>query len=124
MDMDRSDSVPEVPIGNGRIDKILNPHQRQLWEDTKRVKEQIEQLERQRGIGSPRDLYVRRKEEKFDPNEMDARDSFYHTTKSLLVLFQLMGVMPIMRSPEGEFLDFIAIIIKYLSQIILQIKLN
>lgn len=99
--MSRSNSVAEVPVG--KIDKILNPHQRQLWEDTKRVKEQIEQLESQRGIGSPRDLYVRRKEEKFDPDEMDIRDSFYHTTKSLLVLFQLMGVMPIMRTKKGEF---------------------
>lgn len=101
--MDRSESIAEIPSGMGKIDKILNPHQRQLWEDTKRVKEQIEHVERQRGIGSPMDLYVRRKEERFDPNEMDNRDSFYHTTKSLLVLFQLMGVMPIMRSPKGEF---------------------
>jgi gustatory receptor len=99
--MSRSESIGEISIG--KIDKILNPHQRQLWEDTKRVKEQIEQMESQRGIGSPRDLYVRRKEEKFNPDEMDARDSFYYTTKSLLVLFQLMGVMPIMRSPKGEF---------------------
>lgn len=102
----RSDSIPEVAFG--KIDKILNPHQRQLWEDTRRVKDQIEQLERQRGIGSPRDLYVRNKEEKFDSDELDKRDSFYHTTKSLLVLFQIMGVMPIMRNPRGEnFLNYI-----------------
>lgn len=36
-----------------------------------------------------------------DPDLLDKHDSFYHTTKSLLVLFQLMGVMPIMRSPPG-----------------------
>ncbi|XP_077293596.1 gustatory receptor 21a isoform X2 [Arctopsyche grandis] len=30
---------------------------------------------------------------------LEKHDSFYHTTKSLLVLFQIMGVMPIMRVP-------------------------
>lgn len=33
---------------------------------------------------------------------LDAHDSFYITTKSLLVLFQIMGVMPIMRVPKGN----------------------
>lgn len=33
---------------------------------------------------------------------LDTHDSFYHTTKSLLVLFQIMGVMPIMRVPKGK----------------------
>ncbi|XP_026743878.1 gustatory and odorant receptor 22 [Trichoplusia ni] len=32
---------------------------------------------------------------------LDAHDSFYITTKSLLVLFQIMGVMPIMRVPKN-----------------------
>lgn len=97
------DSLPEIIVSfTDNYDKILNPHQRQILEDTKRVKEQIEQMERNRGIGSPTDLYVRKSEEKFDPDEMDELDSFYHTTKSLLVLFQIMGVMPIMRSPKGE----------------------
>lgn len=36
-----------------------------------------------------------------DVDLLDRHDSFYHTTKSLLVLFQIMGVMPIMRSPKG-----------------------
>ncbi|GBP43131.1 Gustatory and odorant receptor 22 [Eumeta japonica] len=31
---------------------------------------------------------------------LDEHDSFYMTTKSLLVLFQIMGVMPIMRVPR------------------------
>ena len=75
MDRDRLDSVPEIFVGNGEIYKILNPYQRQLWEDTRRVKEQIRQLESQRGIGSPEDLYMRKNEEKFNPDEMDERDS-------------------------------------------------
>lgn len=37
-----------------------------------------------------------------DVELLDKHDSFYHTTKSLLVLFQIMGVMPIMRSPKGS----------------------
>lgn len=99
----RNNSIPEIIVSfTDNTDKILNPYQRQLLEDTRRVKEQIEQLERQRGIGSPANLYVRKVEEKFDPDVMDKRDSFYHTTKSLLVLFQIMGVMPIMRSSKGE----------------------
>jgi hypothetical protein len=101
--MNDSGSVPEVIVSfTDNHDKILNPHQRQLLEDTRRVKEQMEQLERQRGFRGSFDLYVRKAEEKFDPDEMDKLDSFYHTTKSLLVLFQIMGVMPIMRAPSGE----------------------
>ena len=37
-----------------------------------------------------------------NPDMLDKYDSFYHTTKSLLVLFQIMGIMPIMRSPKGK----------------------
>ncbi|KAG5863963.1 hypothetical protein JTB14_019072 [Gonioctena quinquepunctata] len=33
-----------------------------------------------------------------DPEVLHQYDSFYHTTKSLLVLFQIMGVMPIERA--------------------------
>lgn len=32
---------------NDQHDKILNPHQRQLLEDTKRVKDKLEQLSRE-----------------------------------------------------------------------------
>lgn len=32
-----------------------------------------------------------------DPELLHQYDNFYHTTKSLLVLFQIMGVMPIER---------------------------
>lgn len=37
-----------------------------------------------------------------DPELLDQYDNFYQTTKSLLVLFQIMGVMPIERSSLGK----------------------
>ncbi|XP_044744506.1 gustatory and odorant receptor 22-like [Coccinella septempunctata] len=37
-----------------------------------------------------------------DPDLLEKYDSFYHTTKSLLVLFQIMGVMPIERASKGN----------------------
>lgn len=47
---------------------------------------------------------MRPKQHELDPDLLDKHDSFYHTTKSLLVLFQIMGVMPIQRSPPGNLL--------------------
>lgn len=54
-------------------------------------------------------IYVNSK--KVEPNVdlLDEHDSFYHTTKSLLVLFQIMGVMPIMRSPPGNKIFILAL---------------
>ena len=40
-----------------------------------------------------------------DIDLLDKYDSFYKTTKSLLVLFQIMGVMPIARCAPGEWCD-------------------
>ena len=37
-----------------------------------------------------------------DPDLLEQYDNFYQTTKSLLVLFQIMGVMPIERSAKGK----------------------
>lgn len=47
---------------------------------------------------------VSRNKDKYEPDPMllDQYDSFYQTTKSLLVLFQIMGVMPIERSEIGK----------------------
>lgn len=53
------------------------------------------------GSGSPSNLYIRKTEVDMNPDLLDKHDSFYHSTKSLLVLFQIMGIMPIMRSPKG-----------------------
>lgn len=44
---------------------------------------------------------MRQKQEESDINLLDEHDSFYITTRSLLVLFQIMGIMPIMRTPKG-----------------------
>lgn len=51
---------------------------------------------------SPTHLYIRPKEVELDVDLLDKYDSFYDTTKSLLVLFQIMGIMPIQRSPKGK----------------------
>lgn len=56
------------------------------------------------GFSSPSDFYLNKEKEEFDPDALDKHDSFYYTTKSLLVLFQIMGIMPIMRSPKGDYL--------------------
>ncbi|XP_058815713.1 gustatory and odorant receptor 22 [Topomyia yanbarensis] len=80
-------------------EQIFNPNQRQQLEDNRRIKEQLEQL--QKDNVSPSQLYRRQQKIQMDVNLLDEHDSFYKTTKSLLVLFQIMGVMPIMRSPEG-----------------------
>lgn len=48
-----------------------------------------------------KDIYEPQITEK-DGELLDKHDSFYITTKSLLVLFQIMGVMPIMRVPKSE----------------------
>lgn len=48
------------------------------------------------------DLYIRTKEVEVDVDLLDEHDSFYETTKSLLVLFQIMGIMPIQRSRKGK----------------------
>lgn len=44
----------------------------------------------------------KRQEDKPDPVLLEKYDNFYQTTKSLLVLFQIMGVMPIERSEIGK----------------------
>nr|XP_029714703.1 gustatory and odorant receptor 22 [Aedes albopictus] len=79
--------------------QIFNPNQRQQLEDNRRMKEQMQQLEKD--DVSPSHMYIRKLEFQADVNLLDQHDSFYHTTKSLLVLFQIMGVMPIVRSPKG-----------------------
>ncbi|XP_001848097.2 gustatory and odorant receptor 22 [Culex quinquefasciatus] len=79
--------------------QVLNPNQRQQLEDNRRIKEQMEQLQKENA--SPTRLYLRKMKVQADVNLLDHHDSFYHTTKSLLVLFQIMGVMPIVRSPPG-----------------------
>lgn len=37
-----------------------------------------------------------------DPELLEQYDNFYQTTKSLLILFQIMGIMPIERAGKGK----------------------
>lgn len=58
---------------------------------------------------------------------LDKHDSFYHTTKSLLVLFQISGIMPIMRVPPGKYIVLkqnITIIYHNLSILIQKLNLS
>ncbi|KAJ8962917.1 hypothetical protein NQ318_001328 [Aromia moschata] len=64
-----------------------NPHQR-LADNSLKVTEQI------KVTGTP----ATHRENEPTPAVLHQYDNFYHTTKSLLVLFQIMGVMPIERS--------------------------
>ena len=79
---------------------VLNPNQRQQLEDDRRLKEKIRQLN-EAGGDSNDHHYIRKETIEEDVEILDKYDSFYYTTKSLLVLFQFMGIMPIMRSPRG-----------------------
>lgn len=76
---------------------VLNPNQRQFLQDELRYREKLNILSKK--DTDLTDIYLRKQETVADPELLDKHDSFYHTTKSLLVLFQIMGVMPIHRSP-------------------------
>lgn len=102
---------------------VFNPNQRQFFEDELRNRVKLEQLHAglineieifnyllenlskinciQSDNSSPTHLYIRPKEDEYDVDLLDEYDSFYKTTKSLLVLFQIMGIMPIKRSAPG-----------------------
>jgi len=78
---------------------MLNPNQRQFLEDEVRYREKLKLMARGDAM---EEVYVRKQETVDDPLELDKHDSFYQTTKSLLVLFQIMGVMPIHRNPPEK----------------------
>lgn len=70
-----------------------NPHQRRTFDRLDKEKASNEvNLEKSRKSGTKRYTVDP------DPEVLDSYDFFYKTTKSLLVLFQIMGVMPIERS--------------------------
>jgi len=75
-----------------KVVPMLNPNQRQFLEDEVRYREKLKLMARGDAM---EEVYVRKQETVDDPLELDKHDSFYQTTKSLLVLFQIMGVMPI-----------------------------
>ncbi|KAK9717552.1 7tm Chemosensory receptor [Popillia japonica] len=77
--------------GNSPIHGVLNPHQRKIEGNVKAQRLSDAGLEiNAKGDSEP------------DPELLEQFDSFYKTTKSLLVLFQIMGVMPIERSGKGK----------------------
>lgn len=82
------------------VDKILNPNQRQLLADTRRFEEKVDQLTGG-NLRSASDLYIRPRTVETDEHLLDTYDSFYLTTKSLLVMFQVMGIMPLIRTKES-----------------------
>ncbi|XP_026834527.1 gustatory and odorant receptor 21a isoform X2 [Drosophila erecta] len=82
-----------------KVVPMLNPNQRQFLEDEVRYREKLKLMARGDAM---EEVYVRKPETVDDPLELDKHDSFYQTTKSLLVLFQIMGVMPIHRNPPEK----------------------
>lgn len=80
----------------GKVAPMLNPNQRQFLEDELRYREKLKMLA---GGTTIEDGYVRKPDSVDDPFELDKHDAFYRATKSLLVLFQIMGVMPLIRNP-------------------------
>lgn len=70
-----------------------NPHQRKQADKAQKFATQV----RSAVSGE-----IRHKNVEPDPAMLEKFDSFYHTTKSLLVLFQIMGVMPIERVGLGK----------------------
>lgn len=77
----------------------LNPNQRQQLEDERRLKEKMQQLTESGDVNAH--SYIRKENIEENVDILDKYDSFYYTTKSLLVMFQIMGIMPIMRTPKG-----------------------
>lgn len=85
-------------ISPSKVVPVLNPNQKLFLQDQIRYKEKLK-LFATTDISSIDHHFVRKQENIDDPHLLDKHDSFYHTTKSLLVLFQIMGVMPIHRNP-------------------------
>uniref|UniRef100_A0A1I8NQP4 Gustatory receptor n=1 Tax=Stomoxys calcitrans TaxID=35570 RepID=A0A1I8NQP4_STOCA len=81
-----------------KVMPVLNPNQRQFLHDELSNKSKLNFLVKN-NARNLEDYYVRKEEVVDDPELLDKHDSFYHTTKSLLVLFQIMGVMPLRRNP-------------------------
>lgn len=78
---------------------MINPNQRQELENRKRIN-----IKMSRATNSGRlqhDFHVREQWQETNAKILDSYDSFYRTTKALLVLFQIMGVVPISRKKRN-----------------------
>lgn len=71
-----------------------NPHQRNVADN--------ERAKRLSDAGLGENAGGRKCSEAEDPELLQQFDNFYQSTKSLLVLFQIMGVVPIERSGLGK----------------------
>nr|XP_036215975.1 gustatory and odorant receptor 21a-like [Bactrocera oleae] len=83
-----------------RIVPLFNPGQREFLEDEQR--QRIQMQKRAQEGGKSTEYYIRKQSTLDDARLLDEHDSFYKTTKSLLVLFQIMGIMPIHRNPPDN----------------------
>lgn len=73
--------------------KARNPHQK--------VEDDNERAKRLSNVGLENEDFFKKDDEE-DLELLYEFDSFYKTTKSLLVLFQIMGLVPIERSGVGR----------------------
>lgn len=74
--------------------QVQNPYQKMISENL-RKRETIK-------VTTSSSSMVNDGVEEPDPELLDHYDNFYQTTKSLLVLFQIMGIMPIERGAKGK----------------------
>lgn len=79
---------------------MINPNQRQELENQNRIKIKLSSISMSGRL--QRDFHVRDQWQETNPKILDSYDSFYRTTKTLLVLFQYMGVVPISRKSPNE----------------------
>lgn len=79
-----------------------NPHQRVEDQNERTHRLSIGDLPEHDDIIKRRLSVADSDEDLNNPDLLDRFDNFYHTTKSLLVLFQIMGVMPIERAGTGR----------------------
>lgn len=71
---------------------VINPHQRHMRNTERKRSKAIVDGWTENEVNT----------EKPSPEELFRTDNFYRDTKSLLVLFQIMGVMPIERAGPGN----------------------
>uniref|UniRef100_A0A336MVM5 Gustatory receptor n=1 Tax=Culicoides sonorensis TaxID=179676 RepID=A0A336MVM5_CULSO len=83
--------------------KIMNPHQRRQFEDYSIMVAKKDKIEREDKM--IHHIYVRNLWLSAHLKAIDAYDSFYKNTKALLILFQIMGVVPITRNKAGRSTD-------------------
>lgn len=79
---------------------MINPNQRQELENQKRLKIKMERITKSGLL--KQDFHVRDQWQETNAKILDSYDSFYQTTKALLILFQYMGVVPISRKKHSE----------------------